>query len=346
MEQPLVSVIVPVYNSEKRLSRCIESICAQTWQNLEIILLNDGSTDRSRAICEGFRLSDPRVRLVNKENTGVSDTRNLGLSLARGEYIQFVDSDDTLDPGFTQSMVAAAQENAADLVVSPYKMVIPRGMGLGQRLQEKLALPQKPEPEPDDPEAEPEVREYGFLPAGVYGQVDYALALMKKPGSFYYGALWNKLYRRDVIEQAQLRFSSELPWGEDAAFNLQYIRCAQRFCAIDRPGYYYVQNAQSICHTQINLVTIVQGKTLLFPYYKALYEALGIYEENRVEIYRYLVEMSENIFSAEPLKKAVAEVKELFRDILPEGFSEPTEAPEPSDPPAAGPGEEKPENES
>lgn len=326
MEQPLVSVIVPVYNTEKRLGRCIESICAQTWQNLEILLLNDGSTDGSLAVCETYRRSDPRIRLVNKENTGVSDTRNLGLSLANGKYIQFVDSDDSLDPGCTQSMVEAAEENEADLVVAPYKMVIPRGMGLGQRLQEKLSLPQKSESEPDEAEAEPEVREYGFLPAGVYGQVDYALALMKKPGSFYYGALWNKLYRRDVIEQAQLRFVKDLPWGEDAAFNLQYIGQARRFCSIDQPGYYYVQNPQSICHTQINLVTIVQGKTLLFPYYKELYEALGIYEENRVEIYKYLVEMSESVFSTGPLKKAVAEVRELFRDILPEGVSDPDEA--------------------
>ena len=85
MEQPLVSVIVPVYNTEKQLGRCVESICAQTWQNLEIILLNDGSTDGSLAVCEACRQSDPRIRLVDKENTGVSATRNLGLSLATGK---------------------------------------------------------------------------------------------------------------------------------------------------------------------------------------------------------------------------------------------------------------------
>ena len=326
MEQPLVSVIVPVYNTEKQLGRCVESICAQTWQNLEIILLNDGSTDGSLAVCEACRQSDPRIRLVDKENTGVSATRNLGLSLATGKYIQFMDSDDSLDPGCTQSMVEAAEENAADLVIAPYKMVIPRGMGLGQRLQEKLSLPIKSEPDPNEAQEEPEIREYSFLPAGVYGQVEYALALMKKPGSFYYGALWNKLYRREVIEQAQLRFVDDLPWGEDFAFNVQYVRYAGRFCAIDQPGYYYVQNPQSICHTQINPVTIVQSKTTLFPYYKELFEALGIYEENRVEIYKYLVEMSESIFSTGPLKKAVTEVREMFRDILPDGVSDPDKA--------------------
>lgn len=318
MEQPLVSVIVPVYNAEKRLGRCIESICAQTWQNLEILLLNDGSTDESQAICEAYRQSDPRIRLVNKENTGVSDTRNLGLSMATGKYIQFSDSDDYMESDFTQNLVEAAEKNAADLVISPYKMVIPQGMGLGQRLQEKLSLPLKPEQEPNEMEMEPEVREYNFLPAGMYSQMDFALALMKKPGSFYYSVLWNKLYRRDIIEQAHLRFSDGLLWGEDFVFNVQYIPCASRFCSIERPGYYYVQNPQSICHTQVNPVTIVQSKTSLFPYYKGLYETLGIYEENRVEIYKYLVEIAENVFSTGPLQKAVAEVKERLREILPD----------------------------
>lgn len=323
MEQPLVSIIVPVYNTEKRLNRCIGSICAQTWQNLEILLLNDGSTDGSLAVCEEFRARDPRVRVIDKENTGVSDTRNVGLGMACGKYIQFSDSDDYLDPDFTRHLVEAAEANEADLVVAPYRMVIARGMSFARGLQGKIVPSQKEEAPAEDSGAEPEIREYGFLPAGMLTREEYALALMKKPGSFYYGALWNKLYRRDVMERSQIRFVEDVPWGEDFVFNIQFIRRAERFCAIDTPGYYYVQNAQGLCHTQINPVSVIQGKTLLFPYYKELYEEMGLYEEKRVEIYKYLVEMSESVFSTGPLQKLVTDVKEMFRDVLPEDASSP-----------------------
>ena len=98
MKQPLVSIILPVYNAQSHLARCLSSICAQTYQNLEIIVLNDGSKDQSLPVCEEFRKKDSRIILVDKSNSGVSDTRNLGLKLATGEYIQFVDSDDYIDP--------------------------------------------------------------------------------------------------------------------------------------------------------------------------------------------------------------------------------------------------------
>ena len=97
MKQPLVSIILPVYNAQSHLARCLSSICAQTYQNLEIIVLNDGSKDQSLPVCEEFRKKDSRIILVDKSNSGVSDTRNLGLKLATGEYIQFVDSDDYID---------------------------------------------------------------------------------------------------------------------------------------------------------------------------------------------------------------------------------------------------------
>ena len=125
MTNPLVSIIVPVYNAQKGLSRCLESICSQTYQKLEIIVLNDGSMDDSLAICEQFRAKDPRIVVVDKENEGVSRTRNAGLTLAQGDYIQFADSDDALDPDYTQNLVQAALQHNADLVIAPYWMVIP-----------------------------------------------------------------------------------------------------------------------------------------------------------------------------------------------------------------------------
>lgn len=124
MNNPLVSIIVPVYNVQNSVARCLESICAQTWKNIEIILVNDGSRDESFSVCEQFREKDPRIVLVDKSNSGVSDTRNCGMTLASGKYVQFVDSDDYIEPDFTERLVTAAETNNADLVIAPYWMMI------------------------------------------------------------------------------------------------------------------------------------------------------------------------------------------------------------------------------
>ena len=256
MKQPLVSIILPVYNAQSHLARCLSSICAQTYQNLEIIVLNDGSKDQSLPVCEEFRKKDSRIILVDKANSGVSDTRNLGLKLATGEYIQFVDSDDYIDPDYTGHLVAAAEEHHADLVIAPYKMVIPAGASkpeqVLEKLEDELGVMTVARP--------PEVREYGFLPAGVYDKDHFALRLMDKPASYFYSVLWNKLYRRILLTGNDICFTSEVRWAEDLVFNMQYIQYAEVFVAIGTPGYYYVQNPQSICHTQINPATIVQNK--------------------------------------------------------------------------------------
>ena len=238
MSKPLVSIILPVYNAQNHIARCLESICAQSWQNIEVIVLNDGSKDQSLPVCEAFRAKDERIVLVDKANSGVSDTRNLGLKLASGKYVQFVDSDDYIDPDFTEHLVTAAEQNNADLVIAPYKMVIPAGATKPEqvldKLQDELGVMTVARP--------PEVREYGFLPAGVYTQDEFARHLMDKPASYFYGVLWNKLYRRDLLVDHQIQFTSEVRWAEDLVFNMQYLEYANVLVSIPEAGYYYVQN--------------------------------------------------------------------------------------------------------
>ena len=302
MEQPLVSIIVPVYNAQNHIARCVESIRAQTLKEIQIIILNDGSQDVSLPVCEMFRRVDGRILLVDKANSGVSDTRNLGLKLAAGKYIQFVDSDDYLDPGYTENLARAAETHRADLVIAPYKMVVPAGTTRPEKALEKLG--ERLGLDPQEPEQRaPDLREYGFLPPGVMDQRTFALHLLDKPASFYYGVLWNKLYRRDLLDGHEIQFTSEVKWSEDFVFNLAYIRYAEVFCSIAQPGYYYVQNPQSICHTQINPATILQNKAQTFRYYKKLYEDLGLYEQVRPQLYRYLVEYSESTAPSGPYQR-------------------------------------------
>lgn len=181
MEMPLVSIIVPVYNAQSHLSRCLESICGQEYKNLELIVINDGSKDKSLPVCEEFRKKDSRILLVDKANSGVSDTRNLGLKLAGGKYVQFVDSDDYIAPDYTARLVEAAEKTGADLVISPYTMVIPAGASkpeqVLEKIQDDLGVMHVARP--------PENREYGFLPEGVYDKDTFARRLMDKPASTF-----------------------------------------------------------------------------------------------------------------------------------------------------------------
>ena len=304
MNNPLVSIIVPVYNVQNSVARCLESICAQTWKNIEIILVNDGSKDESFSVCEQFREKDPRVVLVDKSNSGVSDTRNCGMTLAQGKYVQFVDSDDYLDPDFTERLVTAAETNQADLVIAPYLMVIPANSSKAtqalENIQENLGL--DAEKKPDD------IREYGFLPEGIYDRDAYARHLIEKPASFFYSVLWNKLYRRDLLIDNHLQFTREVRWAEDLVFNLDYILCANVFVSISTPGYHYVQNPLSICHTQINAATIVQNKLQVFHYYKEMYTKLGMYEEIQPKLYRFLIAFSESAYPSGTLQSMLADM--------------------------------------
>ena len=308
MEFPLVSIIVPMYNAAGCIARCVKSICAQSYKSIEIILLNDGSKDDTLSVCRALAAQDHRIALVDKPNSGAADTRNQGLALAHGRYVQFVDSDDYIDPDFTQHLVEAAETHHADLVIAPYKMVIPAGATkpeqVLEKLEDNLGVMSVARP--------PEVREYGFLPAGVYDKDTFALRLMDKPASYFYSVLWNKLYRRILLTGNDIQFTSELKWAEDLVFNMQYIQYAETFVSIDKAGYYYVQNPQSICHTQINLSTIMQNRLQMIDYYKALYTKLGLYEEVQTQLHASLLGLAESVSPTIGIQKALSDAAEYW----------------------------------
>lgn len=294
MEQPLVSVIVPIYNAKKHIARCVESIRRQTYPHLEILLLNDGSQDVSYDVCKMYAGIDKRIVLIDKANSGVAATRNLGLRYAGGEYLQFVDADDTLEPQATELLLGKALAYNADLVIAHYNRVtpppampeLPRA-AKGSRLDEKL----------DQYAAtrETKVKAFGFLPEGFMDKNEFANGLMKEPASFYYGVMWNKLYRAALVHaHTDVVCSEELNWSEDLYFNLSFIRYADRFYSLAVPVYNYLQNPESICHTKLNPINVLTTRASLFAYYKELYEGLGLYEENKVQIFKYLVAIAES----------------------------------------------------
>ena len=136
-KQPLVSIIVPVYNAVAYLDRCVESILRQTYQRIEVILVNDGSTDGSFQLCQRYARQDKRVVAVDKKNGGVSESRNWGIQLARGTYLQFVDSDDWLVPDATEQMVAHAEAEQCQMVIAPFYRVLGRLMIVNGHIREE-----------------------------------------------------------------------------------------------------------------------------------------------------------------------------------------------------------------
>ena len=122
---PVLSLLIPIYNVQRYLRECLDSAVAQTLKDIEIICINDGSTDNSPAIIREFMERDGRVKMIDKANSGVAATRNMGLREARGKYLQFVDADDTIQPYATELLVQRAEESGADLVIAHYNRITP-----------------------------------------------------------------------------------------------------------------------------------------------------------------------------------------------------------------------------
>lgn len=262
---PKVSIIVPVYNAEKYISRCIDSILTQEFTDFELILVNDGSKDNSGSICDGYAKNDPRVQVIHKENTGVSNSRNLALDKASGTYIQFLDSDDWITPDATKLFVRSAEENNCDLVISDFYRVV------GERLSQK-----------GDIEIDT-----------VMTQEEFASCMMENPADFYYGVLWNKLYRRDIIESHHLRMDETISWCEDFMFNLEYIRYADSFFALHIPVYYYVKTKGSLASQGTSITKTIRMKLMVFEYYNNFYKHVfdeSDYEKNRLQVYRFFLD--------------------------------------------------------
>lgn len=129
--EPKVSIIVPVYNAQEYLKRCVDSILSQDYRDFELLLMDDGSKDASGEICDAYAQQDGRVRVIHKENSGVSDTRNQALELARGTFLQFLDSDDWIVPEATRLLVRSMEEYNCDMVISDFYRVS------GERLAQK-----------------------------------------------------------------------------------------------------------------------------------------------------------------------------------------------------------------
>ena len=225
----LVSVIIPIYNTEKYLESCIESILNQTHQNLEVILVDDGSSDCSPAICDTFAEKDSRIKVIHKENEGLGYTRNCGLKYATGEYVSFLDSDDILDEDTYEYCISEMNKYQADACFFGRKTFTEAGeYSVNTNIPEKLIYRGREV-------AEEFSKHYiGWL------QHEQTMPYIKE-------STCCALYRRDIIEKNLLLFPSEREClSEDAFFNMDICRNADCLIIIPKDFYNYRYNPNSL----------------------------------------------------------------------------------------------------
>lgn len=244
MKAPLISVIVPVYNTAAWLRRCLDSICAQTYRNLEILCVNDGSTDNSAEILAEYAARDSRIKVFTQENAGLSAARNTALEHATAEWVLGVDSDDYLAPDAVEHAVAQIQD------------------GVDVVCMQLLLVDEEDEPIPD---------KSGYYTLPTESPLPMTPALAGQLNVCFAGKLWS----RSFIESHQLRFPYKLVY-EDAAFYSCAIALMGKvgFCSL--PGYYYLQRVDSIMGQKVTIEAQVVRNAAIYRYVAEEYRRLGM----------------------------------------------------------------------
>lgn len=210
----LISIVVPIYNVDRYIDRCVETLLHQTYENIEVILIDDGSTDSSGAICDNLAMNDFRIKVIHKPNSGVSSARNAGLDVAQGKYVAFVDPDDYVSATMIEEMLNGYRLSDSDLVCCKRQLF-------------------------SDTEAPHRV--YGSV-SGTMSSLDAIKHFLLWDGEIT-SFVWDKLYKRELLQD--IRFSTELMVGEDSVFVFEYLRRCSAVHIVDSYLYYYYLRADS-----------------------------------------------------------------------------------------------------
>ncbi len=225
----LISVIIPVYNTEKYLEKCIDSILDQTYRNIELILVvDDGSTDMSSKICDEYKIKDERIKVIHKDDKGVTSARKAGLLLSKGEYISFIDSDDWLEPEMYESLLSLALKTGSDIVTSG--VIMETGEEI-KKVSEKLSP--------------------GVYECDIDGIVqNNAFYWDKSNEQGIHWGLWNKLFRREVVYDNVLALDDRIIKYEDLATVVCAILDSEKICVSDDFYYHHIDRKGSLTYRQ------------------------------------------------------------------------------------------------
>lgn len=212
----LVSVIVPVYNGEKYLHMCIESITNQSYENIEIILINDGSTDNCGEICNAYALRDKRIKVIQTTNNGPAAARNTGIENSKGEFIFFIDSDDFIENNAIELLIESYKQTNADIIAGDFNKITADGnseSGHNRVFSSSKLLTRK-------------------------DIIDYARCYLKKPNRFpLFAYSWGRLFNASIIKNNKIFFNTGLHTFEDVAFNFDYLNYTDKIFFLEKAIY-------------------------------------------------------------------------------------------------------------
>ena len=200
---PKISIIAPIYNAEKTLHKCVDSILNQSYKDWELLLIDDGSTDGSALICDEYASKDQRIKVFHKKNGGVSSARNTGLDNATGSWLTFVDSDDFIDTTFLDSFI---KSQSCDLYITGIQFI-----------NNTTTL----------------------LPSEEYIKIEDVIELDNLLNKLYFTVTWGKVYKNDIIQQNKIRFNINLKIGEDTDFVLNYLLYIHDIRFVSKPLYHF-----------------------------------------------------------------------------------------------------------
>lgn len=278
-----VSVIIPCYNAEKTIDKCLKSVLNQTYTELEIICVNDGSTDDSLNIIKKYAIQDPRVHIINKKNEGVSLARNAGIKIATGKYIEFLDSDDWISSNFVKIMMEEFCKNNVDLVICGYQST---NGGINKSL----------------PYNNMKISEVMVDFSEIYS-------------STYLNPPWNKLYKKELLNG--LKFNENICLGEDLIFNLEYLRKCSNICLLPETLYYYsVANSNSLTSKSYSENILEQLNTKIRYLTDFIHTFSDSYEVTISEIGENLLEDYKWCFRRIICNNRFSEAKEIIEKIV------------------------------
>ena len=303
---PQVSVIIPVYNVEAYLRRCIDSVLAQTFTDFELILVDDGSSDRSGVICDEYAANDSRIHVIHQENSGVARARNAALTQISGKFVAFCDSDDWWEPNLLQLAYSAAVENAADMVVFNYAKN-ENGRIISQSQFLSGVFPIRTEAE----------------------RIDY---LISKLARYKHGnEIWNKLFRRSIIQKHGIQFCTKCnDYGEDYGFMVKCALRSTKVVCIDDCCYHYRVRTGSITHQEIKRYRFDELNEVCYDF-KETFDDVFANKHNRKAFsifhflslhYQYSCFIGKEIYSSMPSELAKIKNRKWYRKNVLSLFSQ------------------------
>ncbi len=266
---PVISIIIPVYNVEKFLCRCLDSVINQTYRNLEIILIDDGSTDESGKICDEYVLKDSRIRVLHQDNKGVSAARNLGIRMSNGQYMAFIDGDDWIEKDMFSFLLGLLEGNKADMA------------GCGYYLNNDA--------DPDlDPESKPQILKR-----------EEAIRMSLELKDFCFDcSVFNKIFSSEIFKANGICFDEAVAIGEDMLFLCRCIMDSEKIVYSQIPKYHVVANENSATRKPFNSkkVSLVEAHEKMEDIVRERYPKLVpvIRQRSAVSSYRLLSEAKAN----------------------------------------------------